>query len=72
MKVVCKFDLSDEDDAFKYNCALRSPNMFSALCEYGQWLREMTKHQDPALTDASVCKDRFWEILNENQVDLEV
>lgn len=72
MKVICKFDLDDEDDTFKYNAALRATNMFHALTEYGEWLRQVTKHQDPAQTDASVCKLKFWEILKDNAVDLEI
>lgn len=71
MKVICEFDLADEDDAFKYNCALRSPNMFRALTEYANWLRNECKYSiNPE--NAEICRDKFWEILNDNKVDLEI
>lgn len=72
MKVICKFDLDDEDDAFKYNCSLRAPYMFQALVDYSQWLRGICKHGDPSQHDANACRDKFWEILGENNVDLEI
>lgn len=72
MKVICKFDLDDEDDAFKYNAALRAPNMFHALTEYGQWLRSICKYTETnQLPNAEACKEKFWEILSDNKVDLE-
>lgn len=71
MKVICKFDLDNEGDIFKYNAALRGPNMFQALVEYANWLRNECKYsENPA--HAEECRDKFWEILKDNAVDLEI
>jgi hypothetical protein len=71
MKVTIGLDLSDEDDKRSYNLIHQAANMHSALWEYSQWLRDVCKHGDPDAVNAEACKDKFWELMGENDVVFE-
>jgi hypothetical protein len=66
MKAKLIFDLDDVDDRQNFQRATQALNLCAALYEVSQVLRTQERHDGPPLT-----KDKFWEILGENNVDLD-
>ena len=71
MKAIIEFNFPD--DQLEYDLMLQASNMFMALNQINDELRHITKYGDvtPAENDVYYkVKDRFYEILNENNVNL--
>lgn len=61
------FNLPEEQDEFAL--ATKAGALNSALYEYSQWLRSVSKHGDPEAVTFDECKDKFWEIMAEYEVN---
>jgi len=79
MKASLEFDLTIKDDNFTddhylYSIYKQAESLYSALSEYSDYLRSMTKHKeyntDAEYDLADEFKERFHDILSENNVDI--
>lgn len=69
MKLILEFNLPEDEwnaqkaqNAFKY---------YSVLKDLDDYLRNICKHCDPKQLDAQGCRDKLWEFLKEEGLDLE-
>ena len=70
MKAILKYDLPEEQDLFL--SAALSSELVSALWEISQYLRGEVKYKERAeWDDAEKIKDKFYEILGDNNIDLD-
>jgi hypothetical protein len=71
MKAIIEFNFPD--DQLEYDLMLQASNMYLALNQIEDELRHITKYGDitPAESDIYYkVRDRFYEIMNENNVNL--
>lgn len=71
MKAIIEFNFPD--DQLEYDLMLQASNMFIALNQIKDELRHITKYGDVTPTESDIyykVMDRFYEILNENNVNL--
>lgn len=68
MRASFEFDLPDERGMYRMHS--QAFELHDAIWEYAQWLRGICKHGDPTTVDASKCKDKLHELLNERNVDI--
>jgi len=72
MKATLEFNLPD--DQHEFDLAVQSGNMYAALWDISQELRTMWKYkeyqseEEYALVDS--IRDKFYEILNEHNINL--
>lgn len=74
MKTTLKYqyDFDDLSDVYSYEILLQAGRLYDALSEYSAWLREVCKYGEPTEVTAEACREKFWEIINENRVNLEL
>ena len=71
MKAIIEFNFPD--DQMEYDLMLQASNMFMALNQIKDELRHITKHGDVTPTESDIyykVMDRFYDILDENNVNL--
>lgn len=62
-RVTIKYDLPEEKE--DYDIHLKAPGMHAALLEIAKAFRQHRKHGAKAVTE-----NVFWEIVNENKIEL--
>lgn len=68
MKATLEFNLPEEDDLFQR--AVEAGKMHSAIWEYAAWLRGICKHGEPEKFDATACREKLFEFLNDEGIEL--
>lgn len=74
MEGILKFDLKDENDLIQWARCHRADTMTYTLCEIQRELDRIVKYEDLSFEEHNVMvkfRDRFYQILNENNLDLE-
>ena len=73
MKAILTFDLPE--DKYEWENAMRADAMFCALWDLSQELRTMWKYQEYKTEEEYVIvetiRDKFYEILGDNQINLD-
>jgi len=68
MKATLEFSLPEEKNEFMM--AQRGEDLFSFCREYADWMRSICKYQDESIVNVSTCRDKFYELLRENSLEL--
>ena len=71
MKAIIEFNFPD--DQLEYDLMLQASNMFISLNQIKDELRHITKYGDVTPTESDIyykVMDRFYEIINENNVNI--
>jgi hypothetical protein len=68
MKASIEFQLPEENDDFKM--ASQAAAFQSAVWEFDQWLRSISKHGDSLMIDVDVVRDRLRSELSDNGCSL--
>ncbi len=66
MKATLKFDLPSEQVDFHQ--AINANNAFSAIRDFGAWLRQNIKYKEDQYIDYQTVSDKFYEIINDNNI----
>lgn len=69
MKVKIIFKLPEDDREHKL--AIDSEKLFSALWDVSLYLRKITKYSDEEEIKREIVKNMFYEILEENDINLD-
>ena len=76
MKINFTFDSQEYDDKFKLACMLQAEEMYFALEEIKSAFRALFKYdqglKDNAIDQAEYLSDEFFQILEDNKVDLDL
>lgn len=73
MKAILKFDLNDSDDRSAHKDAILAHNYKHVISEIRAELRRIHKYgnlEEPILSKFDKLIDKFYEILNDNNIDL--
>jgi uncharacterized protein with gpF-like domain len=73
MKITIEFNDEVEDDMSTHRRMLQAGNMHSALWDIGQHLRTHTKYSNDevAYPFYEAMREKYYEIMNDNKVDLD-
>lgn len=72
MKAILEFNLDDFDDTEKYKLYNQAKDMYLAIWDFQQFLRNMEKHNDMTEKEYEIFEklnDKFYEVLDNYNVD---
>lgn len=73
MKAILQFDLPQEEA--DHRAAVQARDVLQVLTELDRWLRNELKHGDrPELEEHGLqrCRDKMWDLIDDNNVDLDL
>ena len=71
MKATLTFDLTDPEDDASYKLMNQASEMSMVLWEFDQYLRTQLKYTEVP-DDLETARDKLWEMLNANYVNLDL
>ena len=77
MEAILKFDLNGENnDRIEFQDAVNGTRWRLAMWELDQWLRSQTKYAPDSMSDDTYkaldsCRDKLYEILRDDNLDLD-
>jgi hypothetical protein len=72
MKAQLTFDVDNKEsnDEFKYKCAINATNMYLALNEFADYLRQQWKYAEKP-DDIDTIREKFYECLSNEGINLD-
>lgn len=75
MRVTYIFNDENPDDVYKLKTFNQAKEIHDALCDFSEFLRTKLKHEELKEEEYDIyeiVKDEFFEIMNDNNVNLEL
>lgn len=67
MRAFLQFDLPEDKE--DYQLHNQASEFHCAMWDYSQWLRGICKHGNPDEFNAVKCREKFYELLRERNID---